>query len=88
MLLGRHVTNVDPQVRTSISLPQSVMNVVKDYQSFYKSQTGQELPMSTLVENVLVTHFFPKDKEFQAYRQAQSAKTAGAKKGAGTSAAA
>jgi hypothetical protein len=65
MKLGK-VTKNDPMERLPLSVHSSVAKQLQSYRSFYKSETGEEISMSLLVEE-MTKKFMSEDKAFQKY---------------------
>lgn len=57
------ITANDPIERLAVGVKQSTLNLLKQYQSLYKEAYGEEIPLSTLVDDVL-RRFILEDKEF------------------------
>lgn len=70
----RKVTKSEPLERLSVSVHASTAEALKQYQAFYKTNTGDEIPMGLMVEEMLKS-FMAKDKAFQKF--AASARTSG-----------
>ena len=62
----KRVTKNDPMLRLAVSIPTSCNNILLAYQDFYKSTTGDEIPMGLLVEQIL-REYTEEDKEFAKF---------------------
>jgi hypothetical protein len=62
----RKVTKSEPLERLSVSVHASTSEALKQYQAFYKSNTGDDIPMGLMVEEMLKT-FMAKDRAFQKF---------------------
>ena len=65
MKLGK-VTKNDPMERLPLSVHSSVVKQLQEYRSFYKAETGEEISMSLLIEE-MGKKFMSEDKDFQKY---------------------
>lgn len=65
MKLGK-VTKNDPMKRVPVSMHESVVKDLEAYRAFYKQETGEEISMSLLVEE-MTKRFMLEDKSFQKY---------------------
>jgi hypothetical protein len=61
------VTKTDPIERLAVGIHKSVHDDLKAYQDFYKSNTGEEIAMGMMVEEML-KRFLAEDKEFLKFR--------------------
>lgn len=61
------ITKTDPLERLAVGIHQTVNNDLKRYQEFYKSVTSEDIPMGTMVEEML-KRFLAEDKDFQKFR--------------------
>lgn len=62
----RKVTKSEPLERLSVSVHASTAEALKQYQAFYKANTGDEIPMGLMVEEMLKS-FMAKDRAFQKF---------------------
>lgn len=69
MKLGK-VTKNDPMKRLALSVHDSFVKQLEDYRSFYQQETGDEIPMSLLVEE-MGKKFLQEDKSFQKFMDAK-----------------
>lgn len=60
------VTKSDPLERLSVSVHQSTAEALRQYQLFYKANTGDDIAMGLMVEEMLKT-FMAKDRAFQKH---------------------
>lgn len=68
MKLGKVTTN-DPPKRLALSVRSSTVSDLERYQDFYKQETGEDIPMSLLVEE-MTKRFMLDDKAFQRFKKA------------------
>jgi len=61
------VTKNDPVTRLAVGIHESVNGDLKLYQDFYKSVTGEEIPMGMMVEEML-KRFLAEDKDFLKFK--------------------
>lgn len=57
------ITATDPIERLSVGLKQSTVNMLKNYQAAYAEVYGEEIPTSTLVDDI-IRRFISEDKAF------------------------
>lgn len=60
------VTKSDPLERLSASVHRSTAEALRRYQSFYKQNTGDDIALGLMVEEMLKT-FMSRDRAFQKF---------------------
>lgn len=65
------VTKTDPLERLSASVHRSTADALRRYQSFYKENTGDDIALGLMVEEML-KDFMARDRAFQKYLGAAS----------------